>query len=120
LKTKYGAIYDSDEDSKGTVLTYGIPPWRVVWIDIPNILTLVHELFHAVTNICQNRQIPIIANHPNGTNGDEAAAYLLEFFLKECLKHRMIPSIEVPADPFEKGGTMAKKSMKKGGKKGSC
>lgn len=73
----------------GTVLTFDVRPWRIVWIeratrrDIP---ILLHEVFHLVTRICADKGVPIVAHHPTGENGDETAAYLLEFFMARLMR----------------------------------
>jgi len=87
LRRRFHVEIETSEDCEGTVLTFQQSPWRVLWVrrttELP---TLLHELFHLVTAICQERQIPIVAHLPNGENGDEAAAYLFEFFARECLR----------------------------------
>lgn len=71
----------------GTVLTFRKPACRVVWVeDHRRLEVLIHEIFHLVTGILHDRGIPIIAYHPDNSNGDESAAYLLEFFVTECLR----------------------------------
>ncbi len=76
----------------GTVIRVNDSFSRAVWIDrfIQNNSedygVLVHELFHLITNICQDKQIPIKANIESGECGDEAAAYLLEFYTKKCFE----------------------------------
>lgn len=80
-----------DSDAAGTMFTFPFPPWRLVWVRHPVssadfLPTLVHELLHLVTRICQDKGIPVKSYHTPGEFGDETAAYLLEFFLRECLK----------------------------------
>ena len=73
----------------GTVIEGDNVFWRIVWVKDfkPRSPTaLVHELFHLTTAICQDRGVPIVVHHPSGNCGDETSAYLLEFYLKECLK----------------------------------
>mgnify|MGYP001613000367 FL=1 len=75
----------------GTTLTFACPPWRVVWVRRMSrapgdFCVFVHEVFHLVTRICQDKGIPVIAHHPDGMNGDETAAYLLEFFIRNILR----------------------------------
>lgn len=60
--------------------------FRIVWIkELKNIGCLVHELFHLVIRIMADKGIPVVANIQTGECGDETAAYLLEFYLNECL-----------------------------------
>lgn len=71
----------------GMMLTFGKAPWRVVWwTPGRNTSILVHELIHLVARICHDKGIPIVSHHPNGTSGDETAAYMTEFFYKEAKK----------------------------------
>lgn len=80
-------ITEESEKVAGKMLTFGVEPWRVVWVKRSNDLAcLAHEIFHLVTRICHDKGIPIVAHHPNGENGDETAAYLLEFFFSKATK----------------------------------
>lgn len=64
--------------SVGTMLTFDRSPWRVVWIQRSDKLPeVIHELFHLVTRICQDKGVPIVAHHETGESGDETAAYLM-------------------------------------------
>lgn len=65
-------------------------PLRVVWVEqrprtYRQLGTLLHEIFHLVTRICQDKGIPIKAQIDEG-NGDEAAAYLYDFFSREAIR----------------------------------
>jgi len=86
IKKNYNIEIEEDNDQCGTVVTLKRSPWRIVWTDKLNRNTLLHELFHLVTRICQDKGVPIIAHHPNGNCGDETAAYLFEFFSRNALK----------------------------------
>lgn len=86
-------IEEDGDQTCGRMFTFGVPPWRVVWVRRSReTVVLTHEIFHLVTRICQDKGIPIIAHHPNGDNGDEPAAYLLEFFLTAAIKARRGPA----------------------------
>lgn len=83
------AIEESTADHSGQMFTFGICPWRVVWVRRGNeIGTLAHEITHLVTRICQDKGIPIIAHHPNGDIGDETAAYMIDFYLTKAIEAR--------------------------------
>lgn len=76
----------------GTQLTFDCSPWRVVWIEKfskqpEDMGNLCHEIFHLVVRVCRDKQIPIVANIETGEVGDESAAYLFDFFLRETLKN---------------------------------
>lgn len=64
---------------------------RAVWVSELNprspldIAGLSHEIFHLVVRICRSKGVPIIANLEDGSVGDEAPAYLTEFYMKRCL-----------------------------------
>lgn len=64
----------------GTLLTFGIPPWRVVYLRNYEIPIMVHELLHLVTRVLQDRGIGVVSHYPNDDLGDETAAYMLEFY----------------------------------------
>jgi hypothetical protein len=75
-----------DAGQCGQMFTFDRAPWRVVWsakLDLPVIL---HEVFHLVTRICHDKCIPIRAYLETNENGDEAAAYLFEFFARAVLR----------------------------------
>lgn len=87
LHRRFRVDIEAREDILGTVMTFKVKPWRVVWVhDCQELPVLLHELFHLVTAICDDRGIPIVAHHSNGECGDETAAYLYEYFAKACLK----------------------------------
>lgn len=73
----------------GQMFTFDRYPWRVVWVknrprDAETFAVLLHEIFHLVTRICQDKGISIKAQVDEGL-GDEAAAYLYEFFARESI-----------------------------------
>lgn len=70
----------------GQMLTFDCVPYRVVWSMKPDAGVMLHEVFHLVTRICQDRGITIKAHDANGDNGDETAAYLFEFFARAALR----------------------------------
>lgn len=88
LRKKYKLrIVDEGQKLAGQMLTFWSAPWRVVWVRRKGDLEcLAHEIFHLVTRICQDKGIPIVAHHPNGDNGDETAAYMLEHYIVKALK----------------------------------
>lgn len=70
----------------GQMLTFDTAPWRVVWSATMDLPIVLHEVFHLVTRICQDRGIPIRAHYDTGENGDETAAYLYEYFARAVLR----------------------------------
>lgn len=66
-------------------------PWRVVWSREISVPIVLHEVFHLVTRICQDKGVPILAHDDHGNCGDEAAAYLFEFFATAVL--RKLPAV---------------------------
>jgi hypothetical protein len=79
-----------DADQAGQMFTFQTAPWRVVWVQhnpdsYPRVGCLLHEIFHLVTRICQDKGIPIKAQIEEG-NGDETAAYLFDYFAREALR----------------------------------
>lgn len=81
-----GAVYDFDEY-----------PFHVLWVKdklrkedfLPK---LSHEVFHHVLNVCQTKQVPTVSKE-NGIIADEAAAYLMEFYMREILKNMSRPTL---------------------------
>ena len=91
LHKRFKVSADIPHNLGGTMLTFQRPPWRVIWVrrmsrSPSDLCVLLHEVFHLVTRICADRGIPLVAHHPDGTNGDEPAAYLFEFFTHSALK----------------------------------
>lgn len=99
LKKIYGVENAIPKDCDGTMLSFNLESKhrvekaeRVIWIDRFNpknpedLGVLGHEVFHLVVRICEWKQVPIVANHPNGDCGDETAAYLLDYYISEFLK----------------------------------
>lgn len=89
LKKRFRVTLDPGNECAGQMFTFTRPPWRVVWVQrgaMSNLPVVVHEIFHLVTRICADKGVPIVAHHPDGMNGDETAAYLLEFFVRNVVK----------------------------------
>ena len=61
-------------------------PWRCVWTSTTETSVILHEVFHLVTRICQDKGVPIVAHHPNGESGDETATYLFEYYATRVLR----------------------------------
>ena len=92
LKAKYRCTIEergAEDGTIGTMLTFEKHPWRVVWTkEWKDKSCLIHELFHLVTRICYDRGIKIVSHNEDGSNGDEAAAYLMEFFTEQTLRRK--------------------------------
>lgn len=91
LKKKYRCVIDDapGDFTIGTVLTFNRNPYRVVWTEKwEDKECLIHELFHLTTRVCYDHGIKIVASNHDGTTGDEAGAYLMEFLFRQCLKRR--------------------------------
>lgn len=74
----------------GSMFTFDRSPWRVVWVeqtpmDVQTLGVLLHEIFHLVTRICQDKGIPIKAQLLEEGTGDETAAYLYDYFARQAL-----------------------------------
>lgn len=81
---------DNHGEILGKMITYSVAPHRIVYIKDFNFKTedwgiVSHEIFHLVTRICQDKGVPILSHIENGECGDEAAAYLFEFFFSEFM-----------------------------------
>lgn len=89
IKNKYLAYDPNYTNVLGRMIRTNNDVYRIIWIgklDKKNITTLVHELFHLVIRICEDKGVPIIPNVQNGMCGDETAAYLYEFYFREIYK----------------------------------
>ena len=61
--------------------------FRTIWYeDAKDFGGLIHEVFHLVVRICDDKGVPIKAHIETGQCGDETAAYLLEFYTNEVFK----------------------------------
>lgn len=87
-KIKNKHLFDEKEKNiAGMLLKTNVDMYRIVfWPDGKNIYELVHELFHLVIRICEDKGVPNVPNIHTGHCGDETGAYLIEFYLKEVLK----------------------------------
>jgi hypothetical protein len=87
IRRRFGVdMGDGDPATAGRMFTLSRTPWRVVWTKRRDAGVLLHECFHLVTRICQDKGIPIRALDERGDFGDETAAYLFEFFAARALK----------------------------------
>jgi hypothetical protein len=87
---KWHVTAGDDVGQAGQMFTFHQKPWRVVWVekrpqDFVRLGVLLHEIFHLVTRICQDKGVPIKAQIEDG-NGDEAAAYLYDYFAREAIR----------------------------------
>lgn len=80
--------YDAGDDAGqiGQMFTLSKTPWRVVWCKRPKAAVIVHEIFHLVTRICQDRGVRIIAHDEAGHSSDETGAFLMEFFVSTAFR----------------------------------
>lgn len=79
-----------DAQQCGQMFTFQQAPWRVVWVKTKptsavTLGVLLHEIFHLVTRICQDKGIAIKAQIEDGF-GDEPAAYLFEMFSVQAIR----------------------------------
>lgn len=86
-----GFTEELDEYTIGTVVKAKGSFFRIVWLEKfsfkkEHFCNLIHELFHLVVRIMQDKGVPIKANIETGECGDETAAYLLEYYVGECMK----------------------------------
>jgi len=52
---------------------------------IENQGTLIHELFHFIVRLCEDKGVPIISNIQTGEVGDETAAYLMNYYYEAIM-----------------------------------
>lgn len=82
---------DEDDHCLGELIERDDGMGRVIWLksfhkdNKTEVSIFIHELFHYVIRLCDNRGIPITAR-VRGYPGDEAAAYLMEFYFNEFIK----------------------------------
>ncbi len=93
LEKKFKVKWDYDETyGAGCLLTFDTAPYSVLWLrkGLPKedfIPKLTHEVFHHVLRLCKKVNIPTYPHIDNLTM-DEAAAYLMEFYVREILRKR--------------------------------
>jgi hypothetical protein len=92
LMKKYKVELKKDDNpGSATMLDFDKSPWRVLWFkELKNksedLGEIVHEIFHLVVKICEDKQVPIISYIQTGECGDETGAYLIDFFFREIYK----------------------------------
>lgn len=86
LRARFRVDGGIDARCAGQMFTFQKAPWRVVWSLKRDVPTILHEMFHLVTRICDDKGIPIRAHDERGDCGDETAAYLFEFFSRAVLR----------------------------------
>lgn len=90
IKNKY--LIEEDENMAGRLVKQNDNVYRILFLrDLSeeNFPKLVHEIFHLVVRICDDKGVPIIPNIQTGQVGDETAAYLMEFYISK-VKGRII------------------------------
>ncbi len=117
LKRRYRLTYSVDPESCGTMITLRRSPWRIVWtLGLPrspkDIACLMHELLHLVTRICGDKGIPIHHHISTGECGDEAAAYLFEYFAVTRFKRLHIGALNRKSPRSERSETVARPSKR--------
>ena len=92
LEKKYKIKWEYGEDSLkgGAILDFPKWPYHVLWLKkglpkVDVIPKLSHEVFHHVLTLCGEKGIPTYSKIDN-LQMDEAAAYLMEFYMREILK----------------------------------
>lgn len=89
LRRRFRCDAGDFDNQVGQMFTFDRAPWRVVWVrDWSDKPVLFHEVFHLVTRICHDKNIPIRALTRDHENGDEAAAYLFEYFATKLLNRK--------------------------------
>lgn len=84
---------EDDVPSGGFLLTLEVWPYSVLWISDKvgpqeTVAKIAHEVFHHVLRVCRDRNIPTYPSSENFTL-DEAAAYLMEFYMREILNKKL-------------------------------
>lgn len=90
LEKKYKISWDyQDFSGAGAIFTFNKWPYHVLWLKNLNksdfLPKLSHEVFHHVLRVCKDKNIPTYP-HIDNLVMDEAAAYLMEFYMREILK----------------------------------
>lgn len=81
---KIGAT-ELEGDEVGAVLKAKNGNHIVYFRSLEDKSAIVHELFHLVLRICEDRAIPVQATLENGEHGDETAAYMIDFYVRKLL-----------------------------------
>ena len=90
-KNKYLLPVDFHKNTSGIVLRGNHGMFRIIYLPKFNLTqeyraTLVHELFHLVVRISEDKGVPIISNIQTGQVGDETSAYMLEYYYNEIIE----------------------------------
>jgi hypothetical protein len=89
MKAKYHVEVGEFCGQCGQMFTYTEgEPWRCVWTDRLDLPVVLHEVFHLVTRICEDKGVPIKAHNEQGDSMDETGAYLFEFFARAVMKRQ--------------------------------
>jgi hypothetical protein len=87
LKRRYRMDVGEYIGQCGQMFTFtGKAPWRCVWASSRQAPIVLHEVFHLVTRICEDKGVMIKAHVEHGESGDETAAYLFEYFVRSLWK----------------------------------
>lgn len=87
LDSKYKTDVGEYVGQTGQLFTFKAPPYRIVWTEKRDSAVILHEVFHLVTRICDDRGVPIKAHLDSGESGDETAAFLFEWYVIQLRKH---------------------------------
>lgn len=89
LNNKY-FVRDEDKNVAGRLVQGNHGMYRIIYMPKLNLGqecrgVLVHELFHLVVRICEDKGVPIVPNIQTGHCGDETGAYMLEYYYNEII-----------------------------------
>lgn len=65
--------------------------YRIIYVEkfnkknVEDNAVLIHELFHLVIRICEDKGVPNVSNIQTGDCGDETGAYLIEFYYNSII-----------------------------------
>jgi isochorismate hydrolase len=77
-------LIDDDENTAGCLIRDNNNLFRIIWSEnIKQKGEVVHEIYHLITRILEDKGIPNVSNIQNGMVGDETGAYLMEFYYNQ-------------------------------------
>ena len=89
IKNKY--FIEDDKNTVGQLVKAFHGQYRIIYLEKLNKsqrsrAELVHELFHLVIRICEDKGVPNVPNIHTGHCGDETGAYLIEFYYNKIME----------------------------------
>lgn len=88
---KYSLEPSFGSNMAGTIIRANNGLYRIIYMPKFNLGqesrgTLIHELFHLVVRLSEDKGLPIVSNIQTGQVGDETSAYMIEYYYNEIVE----------------------------------